>query len=436
MRRQGPVASVAAGLRQRAVVALAVVVVLVGGAGAWASTTQIDSASMAAGQLSVDGEVKTVGAVSGGTVSELLVKDGDEVKAGDLLVKLRDPVLENEIAATAPAIDALTIRIARLTAESEGRDLFEVPDGELLAPQDPATQLALDSERDVLARGDDLSAIEGRQVDRQVTQLQRELDALLATESSLVEELATLQVDLGSVEQQPEAEVDASVMAERQHAVTAAERQLESVRASIASTRSSIAGEHEKRTGLESTSRLRAAQSIPVTVQERENLRGRRAELLAQLETLALTAPVDGVVHELGVHAVGEVVHPGTVVAQVVPTGVRLVATIRVPLVEIDAWRPRARVLLRFPGLDVEETPQLWGTVTTLSAAPTTDPVTGESSYLAWLSVDDEDAPSSLREAFVAGMPVEAQLQVGRRTIMSYLLKPLSDQFGRALKEE
>lgn len=158
------------------------------------------------------------------------------------------------------------------------------------------------------------------------------------------------------------------------------------------------------------------------------------AALLAQLKTLTLTAPVDGVVHELAVHAAGEIVPPGAVVARVVPTGVLLVATMKVPLVEIEAWRPGARVLLRFPGLDAETTPELWGTVTTVSAAPSVDELTGETSYLAWLAVDD--VPMPLREAFVPGMPVDGQLQMGRRTVLSYLLKPMADQFARALKEE
>ncbi|MCC2314054.1 HlyD family type I secretion periplasmic adaptor subunit [Cellulomonas xiejunii] len=435
MTRPSGASSVAAGLRVRAVAALAVVVVLVGGGGAWASTAQLDSASIASGQLSVDGEMKTVGHVSGGTVRELLVKDGAQVVAGDVLVRLHDPVLENEIAATAPAIDALTIRLARLTAESEGRDTFAVPDGDLLAPQDPAVQLALHSEQDVLAREGDVSASERRQVDRQAQQLRRELDTLSANEASLRDELATVRADLAVLAEQPTDAVAPAVVAERQRVATAIEQQLGAVRSAIASTKTSIAAENEKQTSLQSTSRLQAAQSIPLAAQDRENLRARRAELLAELQALALTAPVDGVVHELGVHAVGEIVQPGSVVARVVPTGVRLVATIKVPLVEIEAWSPGARVLLRFPGLDAETTPEVWGVVTTVSAAPSVDPSTGETNYVARLSVDD-DAPGSLREAFVAGMPVEAQLQMGRRTVLSYLLKPMSDQLARALKEE
>ncbi len=432
-RRTG--SAVAMALRVRAVVALVVVVVLVGGGGAWASTARLDSASVAAGQLAVEGEVKTVGTVSGGTVSELLVQDGDVVAAGEALVRLHDPVLENEIAATAPAIDALTIRIARLTAESEGRDTIDVPAGELLVPDDPATQLALHSEQDVLVRGADVSATEDRQIGRQIEQLRREIDTLTSTESELRAELTALEADIAALAAEAADATDPAVLAQRQSAAAATQRQLDSVRSTIASTRSAIEGEKEKQGGLASTSRLQAAQSIPLAVQDRENLRARRAELLAEQQTLALTAPADGVVHELAVHAVGEVVPPGAVVAQIVPTGVRLLASIRVPLVEIEVWRTGARVLLLFPGLDAEETPQLWGTVTTVSAAPTVDPVTGATSYLARVAVDD-DAPPTLRGAFVAGMPVDAQLQLGRRTVLSYLLKPLSDQLARALKEE
>lgn len=428
--------AVATSLRVRAVAALAVVAVLVGGGGAWASTAQLDSASVAAGQLSVEGEVKSVGNVNGGTVSELLVEDGDQVTAGEVLLRLHDPVLENEIVATAPAIDALTVRIARLTAESEGRGTMDVPAAELLAPDDPATQLALHAEQDVLARGADVSAAEDRQIARQVEQLERELDTLTGTESTLRADLAALQADIAALAEAPADTADPALLAQKQSAAAATQRQLDSVRSSIAATRSAIAGEKEKQGGLASTSRLHAAQSIPLAVQDRENLRARRAELIAEQQTLTLTAPVDGVVHELAVHAVGEVVPPGAVVAQVVPTGVSLVASLRVPLVEIEAWRSGARVLLLFPGLDAEETPQLWGTVTTVSAAPTVDRVTGETSYLARVSVDEDEAPAELRGAFVAGMPVDAQLQLGRRTVLSYLLKPLADQLARALKEE
>src|ERR1700749_3882193 len=113
-----------ASIRVHLIVGLAIVLVLAGGLGGWASTAEISGALIAPGSIVVDSNVKKVQHPTGGVVGELLARDGDVVKAGQIVVRLDDTVTKANLAIVTKNLDAAMARAARLEAEQRG--LFEV----------------------------------------------------------------------------------------------------------------------------------------------------------------------------------------------------------------------------------------------------------------------------------------------------------------------
>jgi HlyD family secretion protein len=174
-----------------------------------------------------------------------------------------------------------------------------------------------------------------------------------------------------------------------------------------------------------------------------QNLRQKIAELTQQkvagedrLRRVVLTAPQAGVVHESIVHTVGGVVAPGETLMMIVPTQDRLVIEVRLNPLDVDKVSVGQKVIIRIPGFNARTTPDLPARVTQIAPDLTRDQQTGISYFQARVMLDD----GAIRllpegESLVPGMPAEAYIQTGNRTVLTYLLEPLEEQFRRAMRE-
>src|SRR4051812_21481936 len=133
-------------IRLHLIVGLAVVVVLAGGLGGWASTAQISGALIAPGAVVVDSNVKKVQHPTGGVVGEVRARDGDVVKAGDIVVRLDDTVTKASLAIVTKNLNGLWARAARLEAEQQGVDTITFPPMLLNNADDPDVKAVMASE--------------------------------------------------------------------------------------------------------------------------------------------------------------------------------------------------------------------------------------------------------------------------------------------------
>lgn len=154
-----------------------------------------------------------------------------------------------------------------------------------------------------------------------------------------------------------------------------------------------------------------------------------------QLRRIDIRAPQDGVVHQSSVHTVGGVIAQGEPIMLIVPEFEALVVEARLQPQDIDQVRVGQAALLRFPAFNQHTTPELDGRVSTISADVTQDQKTGASFYTLRIAVPEREIARLEGLRLLAGMPVEAFVQTGERSVMSYLLKPLGDQIARALRE-
>ena len=155
-----------------------------------------------------------------------------------------------------------------------------------------------------------------------------------------------------------------------------------------------------------------------------------------QLRRTDLRAPQDGVVFQSTVNTVGGVIGAGDTVMLIVPESDTLLAEAKVEPKDIDQVQFGQPVVLRFSAFNIRTTPEINGTVVRVAADTTTDQRTGQSYYLVRIAMTADEIGRLGDVKLTPGMPVEAFIQTGQRTLVSYLVKPLRDQLMRAFREK
>ena len=171
-------------------------------------------------------------------------------------------------------------------------------------------------------------------------------------------------------------------------------------------------------------------------------IRGKWSELVEkrvaaedQLKRIDLRAPQSGIVHQMTVHTIGGLVTPNEPAMLIVPDADQLAVEVKIQPQDIDNVRLDQPAVLRFSAFNSRTTPEIDGIVSRVSADVTTDPKTGQSYYTARIRVPESQQQRLGSVRLVPGMPVESFMQLGDRSVLSYLVKPLSDQVAKAWRE-
>jgi multidrug efflux pump subunit AcrA (membrane-fusion protein) len=312
---------------------------LVGGFGAWAGLAPLTSAAIAPGVVKVDSQRKTVQHLEGGIIREILVREGDAVKQGQVLVRLDDVNAEADL-------NDVRAQIAALEAEIESAK-----------QQLPGLEEQLADQQTLYKKGYTKKSLM-LQIERTVTELKGEI--------------AAKEHRLGSL--------------------------------------------HE---------------------QERK--------ALAKTGRNVVTAPQDGVVMNLRIHTVGGVVQPGGEILDLVPARDKLVFEVKVRPLDIDVVHPDLPATVRFVAYKQRVTPTVDGKVTRVSADAVSDMERhnataaerpNEPYFLATIEVEADQLGRVPNVKLYPGMPVEAAIVTGKRTLFAFLAQPITDSFARAFREE
>ena len=175
---------------------------------------------------------------------------------------------------------------------------------------------------------------------------------------------------------------------------------------------------------------------------ELADIRGRWSESVEkrvaaedQLKRVDMRAPQDGMVHQMTVHTIGGLVTPSEPAMLIVPAADQLAVEVKIQPQDIDNVRLDQAAVLRFSAFNQRTTPEIDGLVTRISADVSQDPKTGATYYTARISVPEAEKARLGSVRLVPGMPVEAYVQLGDRSVLSYLTKPLADQVAKAWRE-
>ena len=425
-------------IRVHLIVGLAIVVVLAGGLGGWASTAEISGALIAPGQIVVESNVKKVQHPTGGVVGEVLAHDGDLVKAGQVVVRLDDTVTKANLAIVTKNLDGLWARAARLQAEQQGIDKIVFPRMLLDRADDPDVKTVISSETklfDVRVNG---RIGQKAQLHERITQLNEEIAGLVAQERAKDQEIALVEKELAGVRQlydQHLVQLTRLTTLERDAARLNGERA--QYIASRAQAKGKITETELQIIQVDKDMVSDVSKDLRETNDKIGEFVERKVTAEDQLRRTDIRAPQDGMVLQSQVHTVGGVITAGDAIMTIVPQTDDLRVEAKVNPQDIDKLQIGQKTLLRLSAFNQRTTPELNGVVTRVSADVTTDQRTGQAYYTIRVSMPaDEVARLGSDVKLIPGMPVEAFVQTGDRTMLSYLFKPFSDQLMRAFREK
>ena len=424
-------------VRAPMILGLLSLVVLVGGFGTWAVTSNIAGAIIASGQIEVDQNRQAIQHPEGGVVAELAVDEGQQVEEGEILLRLDASDIASSYAVVRGQLNEVRARRARLEAERDGLSELQFgTDLQQTAINDP--ELA-----DILSGQLNLFAARRDTLDREIDQLTRRTEQIASQIDGMIAQRTALERQQGLVGEELVAQQD---LLERGLAQAARVLTLQREEANLLGSLGEIDASAAQAEGriteielsilqLETQRREEASAELrEVRVQE-EELAERARALARQLDQMDLRAPVAGIVYGMTVFGPRSVVRPADPVLFLVPQDRPLVISARVEAIHVDQVFVGQEVLLRFPAFDMQTTPDLYGLVTRVSADAFVDEATGASFYETQIVLDDGQIELLGDVTLLPGMPVEAFIRTDDRTPIAYLLRPLTDYFNRAFRE-
>ncbi|KQM32531.1 hypothetical protein ASE62_13150 [Rhizobium sp. Leaf202] len=424
-------------IRNYSIAAIVTIVLLVGGMGGWAATAMLSGAVVGMGTVVVDGSVKRIQHREGGIVGEILVRNGSRVEAGDVLIKLDDTITRANLAIITKQLDQLTARRFRLIAERD--NLQEVATSSAQSsvfegapsPEYVAAEQAL-----FMSRRDTLNS-QKAQLRQRIDQIGQETTGLTVRLKAKEEELSWIGQELIRVRNLSDQQlIQFNRLAELERLRAQLDGERGQLIAEVARTETRVTETELQILQLDQDRRTEVVTELRDVDNKLAELAEQRVSADDQLKRINILAPQSGVVHELAVHTIGGVISPGETIMQIVPVNDALVVEARIQPADIDQLHIGQRATLRFSAFNQRTTPEIFGEIKTVAADLILNQQTGESWYTARISIPADELARLGALPLLAGMPVEAFVQTGERTALSYLLKPLADQINRAMREE
>ncbi len=412
-------------------------IALIGGIGVWGSMTRIAGAIVASGTIQVESLRQVVQHPDGGVVGEILARDGQRVVAGDIVLRFDDNFLKSQESVLDGQLSEYAGRRARLRAE---RDDSEVLKFDLIfeerAKSDPklreilVTQTSLFKARlETYERTLAQLAERKSQIELQITGREQQVKSL----DRQIELIAKERVDQEGLLAKGLAQASRVLSLQREEANLQGERG--EILAGIASNGAQIIETELEALRMGSERREQAETDLQDIETNEIELLERLLVAKETLKRLDVRAPVAGIVYGMQVHALRSVVRPADPILYIIPQDQPLVVQARIETIHVDQVSVGQPASLRFSTFDLRTTPEIFGTVSKVSADVFTDEVTGEQFYTAELVPNIGEIERLGQVELLPGMPVETFIKTGDRTPLNYLVKPFADYFNRAFRE-
>jgi HlyD family secretion protein len=424
-------------IRKLNMVGLAVVVLLVGGIGGWAATSQLTGAVIAPGTLVVESNIKKVQHPTGGIVGELLVREGSRVEQGDIVMRLDDTMTRATLGVVRSQIDELMAREARLLAERDGADEIAFPEELTKRKHEKTVATALAGEDKLFHSRRSARTGQRAQLRERIAQSNEEIRGLSAQQEAKENEIKFISEEFTGVShlyKQNLVSIQRFMSLQRDQARIQGERGV--LIAEIARARAKISETELQIIQLDQDFRTEV-------LREQREAQGKIAELKEritaaedQLKRVDLRAPQSGFVHQLAVHTVGGVIGNGETIMVIVPTADKLVVEAKVAPQDIDQVIPGSATTVRIMAGNQRTMIDLNGEITYIAADLTKDK---DQQNLVYYEVRASIPEAEVRRLenlkLVPGMPAELFIQTHERTPLEYLLKPFQEQISRTFRE-
>ena len=397
----------------------------------WASFATLEQVARGEGKVIPSSQIQIIQHQEGGTVSELLVKEGEHVEAGQILVRLRDVGAQSDLGSSQARYAGLMAKIARLQAEA---DNLPAPNfAEDLVKQAPmavqeemntfkADKLKLDSEISVLRQQQNQREQEVREITTKISDTNRVM-SLTQDEINMIRPL----VDKGSAPKRDLLQLDRQMAEQR--------TDLNGMRAALPRARAAVEEASARLADATTQFRATAQAELAQTQIEAQTIGQTLGGLEDRKDRTEIRSPVTGIVKDLKINTVGGVVKPGDDVVEVVPEGDQLLVEARIRPSDIAFIYPGQKAMVKFTAYDFAIYGGIPGKVDDISADTITDEK-GNSFYRVKVRTDVSTIKHNGQILpIIPGMVATVDILTGERTVMQYLMKPFIKTWDSAMHE-
>ena len=418
------------------IIGIIILIATFGILGTWGYLAPIDSAALAPGNVTVKSHRKTVQHLDGGIVRQLLAKDGDVVKEGDVLLILDGTEVKAQLEILRGQHITLAAQLARLVAERDQLNQIKYPD-DLQDLSDKHIAEARQGENQIFSSRKSAYQGEISVLNQKANQLSSRIKGLEGQRRSKQELIKSYEDELHDLK-----ELLAEGFANKQRL-----RDIERYYANATGDAASLSAEIATDQIQINETKLQILQIQKKFQQEvAANLGEVQAKLFDVTQRLLATqdkvtrteikAPSNGRVLGLSIHNIGGVITPGKPILDIVPQKEELIIDARVSPMDIDKVRVGLLAQVRFSAFKQALTPKIEGKVINLSADRLTDERTGMPYYQAQVELTPDSYEKLGTMELVPGMPAEVLINTGERTVFQYLMQPITNAFARAFIED
>jgi HlyD family secretion protein len=424
--------------RRPAIIGLCLVAVLIGAGITWASLAKVSGAVIASGTIGVSGKPKTIQHLDGGIVERINIEQGQSVKKGDELVVVDDKTVLANLTIYRGRLRDLLVRKQRLLAELDDKLEITPPAEELrtryaLGSWDAAIaqQVSMLNARRSSKRG------EVAQLHERIAQFKEQISGVISLQESKKTQLSVYGKERKSIEtlvKQSFAAKNQLLVYDRNFADL--NGQIAEQQSEIGRLRNSISEVEISKSQVERTFHEKVIAELDEIDAKVDELVQQVNATEQQLERTIIRSPVDGMVHELALYTIGGVIQPGQAIMQIVPQSEKLEIEVNVETQYVDQLAIGQLAIVRFPAFHSRTTPEVKGRVSRVSPTSVVDEKNGYSFYRVGIAVSESELQQLGDRILVPGMPVEAVMPTGERTVLEFLTKPLTDNLTHVFREE
>ena len=404
----------------------------------WASMAPLDSAAIAPGRVAVESDRKAIQHLEGGIIREILVKEAQRVAEGDVLFRLQPVQAQANSETLKKQLDAAVASEVRLLAERDGATRLVYP-AELMARRNvPETATAM--------------ADQTQQFAEHARSLKYQIDILKARIEQTTRDIGGRHLRLVALNSQVES-YSVELKAVRSLAdkgfyprnkLLGLEREQSRLAGEAGLTQSEVARMQE--TIEESRLQISQAQQqyVETASQQLADVRTKISDVREKLAVAAdvltrveVRAPTRGIIQAIKVHSIGAIAKPGETLAELIPIGDDLILSARVSPTDIHNVLVGQKAEVRFTAF-IKEAPAMWGRVESISADTKMDPQDPKAQpyYEARVVIDHDKVPANIEKVLVPGMPADVLINTGERTMMQYLLGPVTSRLAKTMREK
>jgi HlyD family secretion protein len=406
------------------------------GVGGWSVAAKVDSAVVTSGTFAVQSNAQSVQHLEGGVVGAILVKEGEQVQEGQVLVRLDTAKVIAEASIRERKLVDLLAERARLDAERLDRQTIVPPHFPASPESALALKAALAAELGIMNERRSMRSSQLSQLEERKTQIQTQIDGMGQRLKALKEEMAQASAELTDYRMlESKGLIRRPILRQAERDVSRLRGEIGDTEARIGSIRSQLAETEFKIAEVTRNVRsdiLTRLQAVTAMIAELEEESSAARDRLQRLE---IRAPRTGLVHELAIHTVGGIISPGQRLMSIIPSSEQLIVHARIRPDEIDQVHTGQQATLRISSFKLPIAPELDGQVTNVSADQVVDPTTGQAYFTVKIAVAAGERRKLEGKELTPGLPTEVLIRGETRRVISYLMQPLTDKIALSFRE-